>query len=163
MAIEYRNQNQLSANLCVDPFLVNIDVTGNHASGVKGVVTTVLSPLLCTSKTKVLVQAKATSHVLSQFTCSSLEASGLECIVKHITWWRHQMETFSALLALCAGNSPVPGEFPSQRPVTRNFNVFIDLRLNTWLTNNRDAGDLRRHRAHYDVPVIVIRVMPDEC
>ena len=22
-------------------------------------------------------------------------------------WWRHQMETFSALLALCAGNSPV--------------------------------------------------------
>ena len=31
------------------------------------------------------------------------------------TWWRHQMETFSALLAICAGNSPVPGEFPAQR------------------------------------------------
>ena len=45
------------------------------------------------------------------------------------TWWRHQMETFSALLALCAGNSPVPGEFPSQRPVTRSFDVFFDLRL----------------------------------
>ena len=45
-------------------------------------------------------------------------------------WWRHQMETFSALLALCAGNSPVTGEFPSQRPVTRNFDVFFDLRLN---------------------------------
>ena len=30
------------------------------------------------------------------------------------TWWRHQMETFSALLALCEGNSPVTGEFPSQ-------------------------------------------------
>ena len=28
------------------------------------------------------------------------------------TWWRHQMEAFSALLALCAGNSPVTGEFP---------------------------------------------------
>ena len=27
------------------------------------------------------------------------------------SWWRHQMETFSALLALCAGNSPVTGEF----------------------------------------------------
>ena len=33
-------------------------------------------------------------------------------------WWRHQMETFSALLAICAGNSPVPGDFPAQRPVT---------------------------------------------
>ena len=45
-------------------------------------------------------------------------------------WWRHQMETFSALLALCAGNSPVTGEFPSQRPVTRSFDVFFDLRPN---------------------------------
>ena len=36
-------------------------------------------------------------------------------------WWRHEMETFSALLAFCAGNSPVPGEFPSQRPVMRSF------------------------------------------
>ena len=32
-------------------------------------------------------------------------------------WWRHRMETFSALLALCVGNSSVTGEFPSQRPV----------------------------------------------
>ena len=48
----------------------------------------------------------------------------------HGTWWRHQMETFSALLAICAGNSPVPGEFPAQRPVTRSFDVFFDLRLN---------------------------------
>ena len=46
------------------------------------------------------------------------------------TWWRHQMETFSALLAICAGNSPVTGEFPAQRPVTRSFDVFFDLRLN---------------------------------
>ena len=42
-------------------------------------------------------------------------------------WWRHQMETFSALLALCAGHSPVPDEFPTQRPVTRSFYVFFDL------------------------------------
>ena len=40
------------------------------------------------------------------------------------------METFSALLAICVGNSPVPGEFPAQRPVTRSFDVFFDLRLN---------------------------------
>ena len=48
--------------------------------------------------------------------------------------WRHQMETFSALLAICAGNSPVPGEFPTQRPVTRRFDVFFDLRLNKRLS-----------------------------
>ena len=40
------------------------------------------------------------------------------------------MEIFSALLAICAGNLPVPGEFPAQRPVTRDFDVFLDLRLN---------------------------------
>ena len=41
---------------------------------------------------------------------------------------------FSALLAICAGNSPVPGEFPAQRPVTRSFDVFFDLRLNKRLS-----------------------------
>ena len=51
-----------------------------------------------------------------------------------LTWWRHQMETFSALLAICAGNSPVPGEFPTQRPVTRSFDVFFYLRLNKRLS-----------------------------
>ena len=45
-------------------------------------------------------------------------------------WWRHQMETFSALLALWAENSSVSGDFPSQRPVTRNSDVFFDLHLN---------------------------------
>ena len=68
------------------------------------------------------------------------------------TRWRHQMETFSALLVLCAGNSPVTGDFPSERSVTRNFGVFFDLRLNK--VNNRDAGDLKRHHAHYDVAVM---------
>ena len=46
------------------------------------------------------------------------------------SWWRHQMEAFFALLALCGGNSPATGEFPSQRPVTRSFDVFFDLHLN---------------------------------
>ena len=35
------------------------------------------------------------------------------------------METFPALLALCEGNSPVTGEFPSQRPMTQSFGVFV--------------------------------------
>ena len=50
------------------------------------------------------------------------------------SWWRHLMETFSALLPICAGHSPVPGEFPSQRPVTRSFDVYFDLRLNKRLS-----------------------------
>ena len=49
-------------------------------------------------------------------------------------WWRHQMETFSALLAICAGNSPVSVELSAQRPVTRIFDVFFDLRLNKRLS-----------------------------
>ena len=49
-------------------------------------------------------------------------------------WWRHQMETFSALLAICAGNSPASVEFPAQRPVTWIFDVFFDLRPNKWLS-----------------------------
>ena len=49
-------------------------------------------------------------------------------------WWHRQMEIFSALLATCAGNSPVTGEFPTQRPVTRSFDVFFDLRLNKRLS-----------------------------
>ena len=65
------------------------------------------------------------------------------------------METFSALLAICAENSPVPGEFPAQRPVTRSFVMFslICVWINDWVSN-RDAGDLRRNLAHYDVIVM---------
>ena len=51
------------------------------------------------------------------------------------------MESFSALLAICAGNSPVTGEFPAQRPVT---------------SKNGEAGDLRRYRAHCDVTVMIV-------
>ena len=58
------------------------------------------------------------------------------------SWWRHQMETISVLLALCAGNSPVSGESPSQTPVTVVFSL-ICAWTNGWV-NNRNAGDLRR-------------------
>ena len=68
------------------------------------------------------------------------------------------METFSALLAICAGNSPVPGEFPTQSPVTRSFDVFLDLRLNKLWVNNCEAGDLSRYRVYYDVTVMACSV-----
>ena len=66
------------------------------------------------------------------------------------TWWRHRMETFSALLALCAGYSPVTGEFP-HKGQWRGALMFslICAWINGWV-NNREAGDLGRLRAHYD-------------
>ena len=61
---------------------------------------------------------------------------------------------FFALLAICARNSPVTGEFPTQRPVTGSFDVFFDRAwINDWV-NNGEAGDLRRYRVHYDVTVM---------
>ena len=70
------------------------------------------------------------------------------------TWWRDHMETFSALLAICAGNSPVSGEFPALRPVTRTFDILFDLRLNKPLSKQSWDCDLRRYRAHHDVIVM---------
>ena len=76
-----------------------------------------------------------------------------------VSWWRHQMETFSALLALCAGNSPVTGEFPAQRPATRSFDVFFDLRLNKRLSKQSwgwwfetPSSSLWHHRNVYQFP-----------
>ena len=55
---------------------------------------------------------------------------------------------------LC-GEFTGPGEFTAQRPVTRGFDVsFICAWINNWV-NNRGAGDLRRHRGHYDVHVML--------
>ena len=70
-------------------------------------------------------------------------------------WWRHQMETFSTLLALCAGNSPVTDGFPWQRPVTRSCDVFVDLRLNKRLSKlsrrRRFETPSRSLWRHFDV------------
>ena len=68
--------------------------------------------------------------------------------------WRHRMETFSMLLALCAGNSPVTGEFSSQRPVMRSFGVFFDLRLNKRLSKQSRCWWFETHRVHCDVTVM---------
>ena len=68
--------------------------------------------------------------------CSSARYKASVKFDMRTSWWRHQMETFSALLAICAGNSPVSGEFPAQRPVKRSFDVFLDLRLNERLSKH---------------------------
>ena len=77
-----------------------------------------------------------------------------------IAWWRHQMETFSALLALCAGNSPVPVNSP-HKGQWRGALMFslIYAWINDWV-NNREAGDLIRQRGHYDV-IVIVRPCPN--
>ena len=64
------------------------------------------------------------------------------------------MGPFSALLALCAGNSPVPVNSPhnGQWRGALMFSL-ICVWINDWV-NNREAGDLRRHRGHYGVNVM---------
>ena len=72
-----------------------------------------------------------------------------------VSWWRHQMETFSVLLAICAGNSLVTGEFRAHKGQWREALMFslIWVWINGWV-NSHEAGYLRRHRAHYDVTVM---------
>ena len=69
------------------------------------------------------------------------------------------METFSALLALCAGNSSITGEFPSQRPVTRSFDIFFDLRLKKRLSKQSRRRWLETHRLHYDVTAMIMLIV----
>ena len=80
---------------------------------------------------------------MALFTCAAFPSS-----------WRHQMEPFSALLALCAGihRSPVNSPHKGQWRGALMFSL-ISAWINDWI-NNREAGDLRRYRAHYDVIVM---------
>ena len=68
------------------------------------------------------------------------------------------METFSALLALREGNSPVTGKFPAQKPVTRSFDVFFDLRLKKRLSKQLRGWWLETPSCHYDVTTHIISV-----
>ena len=90
---------------------------------------------------------------------SALEVTDVKVTAKfpitlHKIWWRHQMETFSALLAICAGEFTGHRWITAQRPVTRSFEIFFHMRLNKRLRNNHEAGDLSCHRAHYDITVM---------
>ena len=84
-------------------------------------------------------------ETLSPYTLASILRSGysikLKCLNKSIqnnkqayAWWRHQMETSPRYWPFCAGNSPVTGKFPTQKPVTRSFDVFFHLCLNKQLS-----------------------------
>ena len=77
------------------------------------------------------------------------------CQLTCVSWRRHQMETFSALLALMRGihRSPVNSPHKGQWRGALVFYLICAARINGWV-NNREAGDLRRHRGHYDVNVM---------
>ena len=80
--------------------------------------------------------------------------------LKSLSWWHHQMETFSALLVICAGNSPVPVNSP-HKGQWRGALMFslICIWINGWV-NSREAGDLRCYRTHYDVTVMMVHCSP---
>ena len=68
------------------------------------------------------------------------------------------METISTLLAICAGNSPVSGEFPTQRPATRSFDFYFGLRPNKRLSKQSWGWWFETLSPHYDVIVMNFRV-----
>ena len=84
----------------------------------------------------------------------SLTRSNKQDIRPEVSWWRHQMENiFRVTGHLC-------GEFTDNRwiPLTKVSDAelwcFLWSELNKRFVNNREAGDLRRHRVHYDVTVM---------
>ena len=91
--------------------------------------------------------------------------------VYSLSWWRHQIITLSALLALCQGNPSIIVGFPSQRPATRSFGVFFDLRLNKRLSKQSKhqwfetpSRSLWRHynvMPYHKIWSSLIQVIPD--
>ena len=65
-----------------------------------------------------------------------------------VAWWRHQMEIFSALL------TPLWGESSGHRRIPPLMFPLLCVWTNGW-ANNRNAGDLICHRAHYDVTIMI--------
>ena len=103
--------------------------------------------MLCCAVNTIAVNALAThepGHQQPRLWLSRPEP--LQFKHKKGSWWRHQMETFSALLALC-------GESTEHRwiPLTKASGAWT----NAW-ANNRGAGNLGRYCPHYDVTVILI-------
>ena len=88
-------------------------------------------------------------------------ATGKRCLLGHLQgnfmMTSSNGNIFRVTGHLC-GEFTGPGEFPAQRPVTRSFDVpLICVGLKGWI-NNREAGDFRRYRVHYDVTVMSMKL-----
>ena len=77
--------------------------------------------------TRLLVQKFVSTNNKENITPHHLLFKGIDCMMT-------SSNGNSFRVSICAGNSPVPGEFPAQRPVTRSFDVFFDLSLNKRLS-----------------------------
>ena len=95
--------------------------------------------LTCVSITRV---------TLINFRSSPVETPELSISVSQSTWWRHDRETFSALLALCEGNPPMTGGFPSQKASNAGLVVYLMYAWANGWANSGIAGDLRHHDVH---------------
>ena len=74
---------------------------------------TLMSGFISAQTQTLTIVFESLSHYMELSPCTNSDSK-----FNSQSWWLHQMETFSVLLALCVGNSPVTGEFPSQSPVT---------------------------------------------
>ena len=95
------------------------------------------------------------------FECCGIECFGrlskegkIICSIWKRSWWRHQMETFSAILVLCAWNSPVNSPHKGQWRGALMFSLICA--LNKQLSKQWRDQWLRRHRAHYDGTVMFL-------
>ena len=98
-----------------------------------------------------MLQSKPSMYGLER-DCSICVGNTLEILQSS---WHHQMETFSAVLAISAGNSPVPHK--GQWRGALMFSLICD-----WINycvNNRKAGDLRCYHAHYVVTVMLLQTI----
>ena len=134
-------RNYTHANNRVEPFM------WNNLSMLQGNIA--CDPVF--SFDKLLLKAK---HDLSDPSPISMKYFSPKASCWFWTWRRHQMETFSSLLAIRAGNSSVTGLFPAQRPVTRSFDVFFGLRLNKRLSKQWSGWWFETPSPHYDVTAV---------
>ena len=102
---------------------------------------------------KIHLHTESVGFMASRQTCIKCQGTLKAVKFNGKSWWRHQMETFSALLAICAGNSP-----GTQRPVTQSFDVYFDLRPNKRLSKQSWDRWLETLSPHYDVIVMTVCV-----
>ena len=125
---------------CIYPFIVHF--SGSHWSHVrKCLIISMIRHVLCSlehfwqanlCRRSLNIHDDVMAGSISHNTGHLSGESQVNSRVNHpIPWWRHQMEPFSALLC---GEITGPGEFPTQRPVTRSFDIVFNLRLNKRLS-----------------------------
>ena len=134
-----RHQSDIDTNTCISADWTKAHI--NHFGSLSNTIPKVTSHLSNNGWPYIRLRCPTDTHV-----CPKL-------------WWRHQMETFSALLAFVRGihRSPVNSPHKGQWRGALMFS-FICRRINGWV-NNLKAGDLWRLRGHYDVTVSISQIL----